>query len=178
MWRNDDLQSKSVEKFLKELKMEQIEYSEKGDYLWDFSGFIDKSSRIISTDPGLQNPTSPSPSSSSILPLPFNSTSLSTSPSTSTSTSIFTTTATTTLASPAVLTSTATSSSRQSMQRSVNLNESSRAKFVCVTNNYRANEKVSYEQGKDKDKDYHVNEKDLLVFDGHNVRNAHIILLQ
>ena len=133
--------------------------------MWDFSEFNDKSSRVISTDPGLQNPTSPSSSSSSsILPLPSNSASTST------------TFATTTLALPAVLTS--SSSSRQSMQRSVNLNESSKAKFVCVTNNFRANEKVSYEQGKYKDKDYHVNEKDLLVFDGHKVINSHIIVFQ
>ena len=151
MWSNDGLDAKSVEKFLRELKAEQLECSEKGDYLWDFSGFLDKSSRVNSTDLGPQNsknPLSSSPSSSSAIIPPSSTT---TSPSTSSPGGALT--------------------SRQSMQRSVNLSESSRAKFVCVTDNFRANEKLSYEQ--DKDKDIDVNEKDILVSDGHKVRNSH-----
>ena len=147
MWSNDGVRETFVENYLRELKAEQLERSEMGDYLWDFSGFLDKSSRVNSMDLGPLNTKNPSsPSSSSTVPL--SSASSSVSPSISSSPP-------------------GAPSSRQSMQRSVNLNESSRAKFVCVTNNFRSNLKANFEKDKDKD----INEKDLLVFDGHKVKN-------
>jgi hypothetical protein len=60
--------------------------------------------------------------------------------------------------------------SRQSMQRGVNLNETSRVKFVCVIKNFRANQISNLEQ----EKDYDINEKDILVFDGHKVSDSYI----
>ena len=153
LWSNDTFHGTFVERFLRDLKTEQLECSEKGDYLWDFSGFLEKSSRTNSVDLGSfnsRNSTSPST-------LPQPSTSASTSSSTSPSLSA--------TASTSVSPAAGVLKSRQSMQRGVNLNETSRVKFVCVINNLRASQISNLEQ----DKDYDINEKDILVFDGHKV---------
>jgi hypothetical protein len=154
LWSNDTFHGTFVERFLRDLKTEQLECSEKGDYLWDFSGFSEKSSRANSVDLGPLN--SRNSSSPSTLPVPpSSSSSSSTSPSLPVTTSF----------SPASVLK-----SRQSMQRGVNLNETSRVKFVCVINNFRANQISNLEQ----EKEYDINEKDILVFDGHKVRNSYI----
>lgn len=153
LWSNDTFHGTSVEGFLRDLKTEQLECSKKGDYLWDYSGFLQKSSRANSVDLGPLN--SRNSSSPSTLPVPptSSSTPSSTSPSLPGTTSF----------SPAGVLK-----SRQSMQRGVNLNETSRVKFVCVINNFRANPINNLEQ----DKDYDIDEKDILVFDGHKVRDS------